>query len=123
MKTTILTATFILLSLVSFGQRKVNTFKEGNTKLHNSGDTVFIYKANVLIIDSTAITMQDLRAMIAQVKAGKVPLYVSGDWIVDTWNFIRNAPNPGFTDQKMDNIKMPLIPWVQAIQAQQKPKQ
>jgi len=127
-KTISLTLLAILLCVASFAQSKKSTTAEGPVKLElrtitNKGvitsnyDTVILAgKTKVLMIDSVNISMDVLNDFAKQMKANKLPLYVTLDWVAGNWQFIKKATNPGLNDEQMDILKQPLIPWVQYIQ-------
>lgn len=87
--------------------------KAGQFKL---SDTLVIKKAKAVEIDSVVISYDVLKEFAQQMKANKLPLYVSLDWVAVNYQFIKKATNPGLNDEQMDLLKQPLIPWIQYIQ-------
>ena len=81
-----------------------------------ASDTIKISTAKVVVIDSVNFSIEVLKEYAAAVKANKVPVYASFDWIANTYKFIKTAPNPGFADTQMDLLKEPLIPWLQYLE-------
>ncbi|MBV9989365.1 MAG: hypothetical protein JO301_16925 [Chitinophagaceae bacterium] len=52
-----------------------------------------------------------------------LPLFVSLDWIVAQFTYLRTSKNGEFTDAQMDQLKAPLLPYVQAWQQMQRSQQ
>ena len=91
-------------------------FDSAKVVVEANKDTLFVTKAKFVTIDSSTVSYEVLKEFAAQLKANRLPLYVSLDWVAVNWQFIKKATNPGLNDEQMDLLKAPLIPWVQYLQ-------
>ena len=91
-------------------------FDSAKVVVEANKDTLFVIRAKVVVIDSVNFSIEVLKEYAVAVKANKVPVYASFDWIANTYKFIKTAPNPGFADTQMDLLKEPLIPWLQYLE-------
>ena len=150
MKKTILAAAIAMITLVSFGQQKKDTLaKDEKAWLENAKTKVAEFKqltdsalnataksvvnkldtvkipalTKVILLDSMSIPKDDLLYILSEIKTGKLPLLVDINYIAVLYSFIQTSKNGEYATKDIDQLKMPLMPYIQALQRQDQTKQ
>ncbi len=95
-------------------------------QIKEKSDTLEITKVGnlkAIKIDNEVLNIEEIKEYSKQLKANKLPLYVTLDWVAVNYQFIKKATNPGLNDEQMDLLKQPLIPWIQYLQKLQQEQQ
>ena len=150
MKKTILAAAIAMITLVSFGQQKKDMLaKDEKAWLENAKTKVAEFKqltdsalnataksvvntldtvkipalTKVILLDSMSIPKDDLLYILSEIKTGKLPLLVDINYIAVLYSFIQTSKNGEYATKDIDQLKMPLMPYIQALQRQDQTKQ
>ena len=150
MKKTILAAAIAMITLVSFGQQKKDMLaKDEKAWLENAKTKVAEFKqltdsalnataksvvnkldtvkipalTKVILLDSMSIPKDDLLYILSEIKTGKLPLLVDINYIAVLYSFSQTSKNGEYATKDIDQLKMPLMPYIQALQRQDQTKQ
>ncbi len=116
MRKAILPAALAMIIVISGTAQKT---VPGNTGNKSITDTINVSKAKGVTIDSMTISTDDLRYILSELKKQKVPLLVDGQWIASLWGYIQTSRNGDFTPLQVDQLKVPLAPYIQRMQQDQ----
>lgn len=88
---------------------------------HPSADTIVLNReVKFVVVDSIHLPFDAIKQLATAFKKNNIPFYVPPDWIILNYQFIKKANNPGMTDEQMDGLKEPLVPYIEYLKRLQK---